>query len=115
MRPKSVADERRQLALALELSKREIAAGGRRSSRVGTRILYLCFVFTCGLQAEAAILRTSPKLFRRLSVFYSSVVEKLSNVAFCFYHCVKCSSALTSSLYLEIRQRISDILTWLIT
>ncbi|XP_073230481.1 serine/threonine-protein kinase MRCK beta-like isoform X9 [Porites lutea] len=33
MRPKSVADERRQLALALELSKREIAAGGRRSSR----------------------------------------------------------------------------------
>ena len=69
MRPKSVADEQRQLALALELSKREIAAGGRRSSRVGTRILYLCFVFTCGLQAEAAILRTNSKLFRRLSDF----------------------------------------------
>ena len=53
-----------------------------------------------------------PEVVPKIVRFYSSVVEKLSNVAFCFYHCVKCSSALTSSLYLEISQRISDVLTW---
>lgn len=55
MRPKSVADERRQLALALELSKREIAAGGRRSSRVGTRICIfaLCLLVAFKLRQQA--------------------------------------------------------------
>ena len=52
MRPKSVADEQRQLALALELSKRHVAAeaevkyGSDRQSRVGNRILfYSVFIF----------------------------------------------------------------------
>ncbi len=47
MRPKSLAEEQRQLALALELSKRQAAAaaeltkGGGRDSRVGIRTVTL--------------------------------------------------------------------------
>lgn len=75
MRPKSVADERRQLALALELSKREMAAGGRRSSRVGTRILYFA-LFLLWSSSWGSNPEDTPEVIPKIVRFYSSVVEK---------------------------------------
>ena len=57
MRPKSVADEQRQLALAIKLSKRHRAEDTRRGSRVGIRVFLLfCFVFV-----SLCLLRQQPK------------------------------------------------------
>lgn len=57
MRPKSVADEQRQLALAIEFSKRHAVAEAEatRQSRVGSRTLVLfciSFIFTKKLRQQ---------------------------------------------------------------
>lgn len=90
MRPKSVVDEQRQLALALELSKQHAATvaeekkgSGRRKSRVGTRILfYFVFLFTEKLRHQPKLrvrrfsedVRAFSECFRRLSEPYVTSV-----------------------------------------